>query len=705
MADDQQTFRRATTAAGVGLAVQLALTIAMGLAALWGESAVLLSAMWHLLGGAPIWTILIFYYYQHSIERAEALEAQQLQQSDQSAIFSEQGESLSVARLRLRRIEKWGMGIVSVGAALYLLIAGLVMFMDTPHALEGLTRTQALTQSAMGDRASGLILMGLCAGIAFIAFVTARYVSGMTQVRAWQHLRGGASYLMGSALIALLLLIGALFFHFDNTTVIGWLGLVTPAIMMLIGVEILLTFLLNVYRPRVAGEFKRPAFDSRVLGLLTTPESLAKAVSEAVNYQFGFEISRSWFYQLLARSVTWLVAFGLLVLIAISSVVIVRPYEQAVVTRFGRMVGDGPMGPGLHFKAPWPITRAQKYEVGRMHSVGVGSVEAKTGQHVAILWTNTQHHVQGQESHESYMVTAPPLAKAESGAEGDEDRRASRMSLITADVVVQYRIDDLVEYVQSAAAPEMLLKAKAQRRVSAYFAAQDIDTLLTRGRIEAGQQLREQIQQDVDVANLGLQVVFVGITGIHPPQGTQPSPGGMPGGEPIGVADAFLEQIGALQEKQTAIQNAHKQAVKLLTDVAGSYDEALEIYDAIQALDTMRAAGDTTEQAIAQQEYELEQLLAQARGAAAQAIFDARAERWTTALGGRADAERFSAEIAVFDAAPKYYAWSQYLRVLASGMANARKTIIDADNTEPGVFTIDLTTTESLGKFLFEEGN
>jgi len=56
----------------------------------------------------------------------------------------------------------------------------------------------------------------------------------------------------------------------------------------------------------------------------------------------------------------------------------------------------------------------------------------------------------------------PVVAGDERRAEGDEDRRASRMSLITADVVVQYRIDDLVKYVQSAAAPEMLLKAKAQ---------------------------------------------------------------------------------------------------------------------------------------------------------------------------------------------------------------------------------------------------
>jgi hypothetical protein len=81
------------------------------------------------------------------------------------------------------------------------------------------------------------------------------------------------------------------------------LAVAAPTVMILIGTEMLLSVIFGLYQPRRPGQRPRAAFDSRILGWLTHYESLGKIVGEAINYQFGFEVSDSWFYRLLARAV------------------------------------------------------------------------------------------------------------------------------------------------------------------------------------------------------------------------------------------------------------------------------------------------------------------------------------------------------------------------------------------------------------------
>ena len=52
-----------------------------------------------------------------------------------------------------------------------------------------------------------------------------------------------------------------------------------------------------------------------------------------------------------------LAILGGLVLAALSTLVIVGPDEQGVVTRFGAIRGTA-LEPGLHLKLPWPIETA-----------------------------------------------------------------------------------------------------------------------------------------------------------------------------------------------------------------------------------------------------------------------------------------------------------------------------------------------------------
>ena len=67
-------------------------------------------------------------------------------------------------------------------------------------------------------------------------------------------------------------------------------------------VEMFVTLLLEIYRPRVKGKVARPLYDSRLVGLLAQPEGLFTTAAQALDYQFGFKVSETWFFQLLQKN-------------------------------------------------------------------------------------------------------------------------------------------------------------------------------------------------------------------------------------------------------------------------------------------------------------------------------------------------------------------------------------------------------------------
>ncbi len=658
--NDSLVFRRAQTAAFSGLAVQVLLAGAMGLVALWGDSQALYAAGWHMLGGLPIWIVLVLIYQHHESERVQRLAAEKLTDtSKKAAIFGSLSDDLDAARERLDRLYRYGLPIVSATVAVYLLAAGAALLYVRIKAFADVDSTATNLATACDP----VGLMFVTAGIAFTAFVTARWISGYARQRAWQLLRGGASYLMSCFVVALLLFAGAAIVAAGgDARVFGWLATAIPAVMILVGLEILLTSLLESYRPRIPGEIPRPAFDSRVLGLLTAPESLGRVVAETISYQFGVEVSRSWLYQLLGRAVTPLTLLGAGVLLALSCFVLVGPDERGLVLRFGGIFGD-PLPPGLHLKWPWPLETAELHPVGQVQEVLVSSdLTGRSPDSPAILWTSDSDSDEaiGQED----FVTAPTAASEGTG-----------VALVAADVIVQYAVGDISDYASGGSDPRLLLKLVSQREVSQYFAAHDIDTLLANPRSQAGLQMRQAIQSRLDAMGLGLRIVGVSITALHPPIGR--------------VSRAFHYQIGAVQQRETSIQQARKQAVVELAKVAGSVDLSQRIDAAIRRLDAQRTAGQAREAAAT--ETEIDQLLASARGEAAELVHQARAYRWQRAVGETASGERFSGELLAYEAAPLYYRTRRFLDVLAEGLTGRRKFVITEDAGDAPVFRMDFS--------------
>jgi len=673
---DELTFSKASTAALAGLSVQVALCVAAGLVGAWAQSPAIQAATWHIAGGIPIWIILAILYQQHRVERTESLAAEKLatQDATTAAIFGESSDELQLARNRLDRLYAYGLPAVSFAVAIYLIAAGAAMLYRTI----GLG-TDAVALS-LSKECNPVGLMFATAAIAFVAFVAARWISGYTRVREWQLLRGGASYLMSTFLVAALLFAGsASVAILGETTFFQWLARLVPWMMILVGGEILLTALLAAYRPKRPGEIPRPAFDSRFLGLLTAPESLGQVVGELINYQFGVEVSRSWFYQLLGRAVTPLTIFAAGVLLALSGLVIVGPDEQGVVLRFGSLV-RGPIGPGIHLKAPWPVETSEVYPTGKVLQLTISS--DKLGRfekkREGLLWTGGDDDAakMGLE----FFLCAPEAAAGGGGS----------LSLLVADVIVQYRIGDLVRFLEGSVSARESIELVTQQEAGNYFASKPLDELLSRGRTEGGPELQQRIQARVDALGLGFEIVDVAITTLQPPPGK--------------VAREFHRQIGAQQERETLVQRANKDSLVTLVKVAGSVERSRRINEAIMRLDeartaaaeaVTRAGGDDippdTARQLALQEQEIEELLEEARGEAAEIIHKARSYRWARTVGERSALERFAGQLLAYQAAPAYFRTKQYLEVLAASLVDRRKIVIAGDKGDLPVLNLDFS--------------
>lgn len=680
MSQDQLTYTRATTASLIGLSMQFVLALMLIIVGLYAESKAVLAVAFYSLPGLAIWLLLWMIYKQHQLERAEAMEASKLAESDarSAAIFDEAGAQLAQAKTRLDNLYKWGVRIVSGLTAAYLLGVGVLLLYLNNRALSNGTLAETPLTESVNTSLFALLLVVCWMG----GFLVARYVAGMTRIDTWQALRGGASTLIGNVFLGVLPILAAtVLLFFGNKLGFVYLAILIPAIMILLGLEVVLGMVLGFYRPRKGDEFVRPAFDSRLLGWLTRPESIGKIFSETINYQFGFEVSKSWFMRLLGKALLPLAGVCLAIVIGMTSVVIVQPHQQAIITTNGAFARIAE--PGISFKAPWPFGSAEKHDVSRVHSVRLGSRAHIDDEHKMagpILWTN-QHVEEGAT--EELLITAPPPG---AGTTGDKDSVLGEM--IGADIDVKYRIANLKDYAgienpqTGTTDPQTLLQTLAQHEVTRYFATNDTDALLSSGRATAGSDLQQAIQDELDKYKVGLEIVFVSVSGVHPPQD---------------VADDYHARINALQESQTAEAKALQQADIILATVAGDRERAARLSEMVSQYTDIDAklkqlAKDAPERAelqvqADQQRVAIELLMIESGGEVGQRMAQARATRWAQALGAEARDKRLTAELKAYESAPRYYPVSRYLDALVAGLENRPKTVIgsDADVSDPEV--------------------
>lgn len=645
---DHLSYRRATSVTIIGLIFQVVIAAVLLIyARLQGDPAAMTASIAMLLG-VPIWVALALVFHQHSRERLEALENEAFARSSaaQASVFEEASLRDNEAQAqRLAWMHRWFLPSVSLLVAAAMIGLGVLRYLMT----DGLIDPENNTFTPPAEPGWPI---SLGVAIAVVGFVFARFVAGMAKQRVWALLNAGAASAVAAALMGLALAISHFFIvAFKNPWPLRYLGVALAIFMVALGVEMILNFVLNLYRPRKAGEYQRPAFDSRFLAFVAAPDRFAESISEAINYQFGFNVSSTWFYRLLARSVIALVALGTLVIWGMSVFTVVRPHERALLMRNGKLVRE--VGPGLVIDMPWPFGRVERFPAEGLNTIQIGT--PPPDQAGPILWTNehttAERYSIVQATRDSHGVAA-----------GD-------LNLVAVEMPVNYVVRNLEKYkrlAQDGPADDIdrmrreVLTAVSASAAMQFLATYSVSDVLGERRREMSERLRELLQQRFDELDSGAVVTFAGVAGAHPEKE---------------VAPAFEEVVAADIRRLTEQERARADAIRTLAGAVGNVERARSIVAELDTLEKLKIER-APEAKIVEQELKVNGLIASAGGEAAALIEEARADRWERHLRARARSVANEGMLASYRAAPLPFKVGRHLLALQEAFADARVYII-----------------------------
>jgi len=682
---DFLSYQRAAQVAIIGLLIQIALGVGLLIYARLGNDFSAQVAAWTILVGALGWLCLSVVFDQHRRERLEALEAEQLDASARTSAFEGAAEDLKIQARRLAFMHRLLVPAVSLTMAALL---GLICFMfiragfaQTQLEAGGIDPFAAVKPTSRG----WAVTMGL--GLAVIGFIVGRYVAGMAKQKVWANLRGGAAYMALTSIFGLSMALGHFIDMAGSDLVLRYLQVAIPGFAAYLAVEILLSSLLNLYRPRKAGDVPRAAFDSPVLGFVASPDQIARTLGGAISYQLGVDISSSWAYQLVSRAVLPLVLFAAGVLWIMSAFTVVDTTERAFLLRNGSNIRE--LEPGWHFKWPWPIDRIERTNVTGIRGMDLATPGA-TKETRALLWTN-DHGVR-----EEFVILQSAAVRTAAGTDVRD------MALMAVEVPLRFRIRDLAawENLGVPQARETIVRNIAQRELMVFLARFSEDDVLGARRPRISDELRVRIDRilrgqdpetgakNPDARDTGVEVISAGIQGVHPPKDT---------------AESFEKIVSNEQKREELVQRATGEAITTLTRSVGSLDLARQIADLLRERDRL-VSSKAPEAELRQKEDQIASLIENAGGQAAATLAKARAERWQRHMAARGQALAYVGRLAAYRANPMLYKASLYFQVMQEELQDARVYITE-DAVDNLWVNLDLKDTTSGGSILAPRPN
>lgn len=295
-----------------------------------------------------------------------------------------------------------------------------------------------------------------------------------------------------------------------------------------------------------------PAFRPSVLtAMVSQPFGWTRNLGEALDYQFGFAVSRTAAFRMAARvALPFVVAQGIL-LYALSGLAFVETHEVGLVERLGRH--NRVLESGLHLKLPWPFEILRLVPVKRARTIHIG-FEAVTNEPSPriLLWTEPHY------ANEEYFLVAGAMAAKDAGS--DERGRETPANLLVINIPVEYLITNALAYAYVHADPDRMLRQISTRALSRTAAGRDLFDFFGQGQLETAVSLRNNIQAEADRAGLGVSICFVGLQGVHPP---------------VLVADAFQAVVGAVEKREARVLSALAYAERELPMASARADAAV----------------------------------------------------------------------------------------------------------------------------------
>ncbi len=411
------------------------------------------------------------------------------------------------------------------------------------------------------------IALALFSTLAIILFVLGKYAANLAKFQGQQLLRPGSSFLVLGFYLGAAMAIGIGSVWSGATHADLYLARALCVLLGLIAVETLVNLVLELYRPRVKGQPSRLVYESRLVGLLGQPEGIFSTAAQALDYQFGFKVSETWFYQFLQKAIAWILLLQIGVLVASTMVVFIGPGEQGLIERFGKpMAGGNILEPGPHIKLPWPIDTIHRFRTQAIQSFNIGFANEEKETTEVILWT-VKHYK------EEFNLLVASKENSQSLTNGTE--RSAPADLLTISIPVQFQIKDLLAWEYKHTDASKLLEKIATREVVRFLVGADIFELMSSGRGSAAEELKRLIQERSDEYELGVNIIFVGLQDIHPP---------------VKVAAKFEEVVGARQESEARLRIAEGYSARVVTLAKAEADKKIHEAEAYRARKIASAA-------------------------------------------------------------------------------------------------------------------
>jgi modulator of FtsH protease HflK len=173
--------------------------------------------------------------------------------------------------------------------------------------------------------------------------------------------------------------------------------------------------------------------------------------------------------------------------------------EAGVVRRLGAVVAT--VGPGMHYRLPWPIDRVDVVKTTSVMNTGVGFA----------LPTSEQARVAGME-----LLT------------GDTN-------IVSIALALQYVIRDPADFLFRTEDPQVLIGSVAEAILTEAVIGMAVDEVLTTGRLEIQERVRAGTQEILDRYQTGIAITSANIWGVTLDRS---------------VADAFQDVTDALADQE-----------------------------------------------------------------------------------------------------------------------------------------------------------
>jgi HflK protein len=263
------------------------------------------------------------------------------------------------------------------------------------------------------------------------------------------------------------------------------------------------------------------------------------------------------------------------VLYLASGLLTIQPGEVGVQMRFGRILSPE-LGPGLHYRLPWPFETHRIVQKERVQRIEFGFPNSQS--------KSTAPRISGSERTIAGWTPAPDSNPTRPGAWFQKDAAPEEPFLLTGDGnlidlrwAVQYRVKDAVAFAFNLAEPDVFVRGVSLAALRDVVARSGIEAIYTSERDGVEQQVGQAIQSVLDKTQTGVEILSFHLLYVH---------------APTEVHDAFRDVASAQEDKLRTINRANIFAVESVNQAKGEAAAMVEQALAFKEQQILHAQGD-----------------------------------------------------------------------------------------------------------------